>query len=728
MVRVILLALILLVFCSPGLSGDGKVEGESVGRQFLERYGSGAGIQSKFASPLTSAQKMDPLLSGFYRCQDTGKVYQSLSECSWSCSSYCVRGFDAQVTSPSPDPFLELFIQPSSTGDIARTIVRQDLDFDGRFDHAYIIPVYISGVCANGYISCAPGTWSNCRYFVWSTDSQGRVISEEVPHITGYLGGCYCINRSCGAGSNVVWSNASQILEHLGGGAVGAVQSRDSHVAVTGVKVELSELKIKYWGQRSETAARYSGASNYVSGLRNPEVYYQNPALLDAAVEEEQRQQLQDPSSIYWLVTQSPAAKSESFELRSCVVKRDWDISKKSEVIGFDVKVLLQVDHNGDSEWCQWVDALSGRCGRCIICCPDDINMWNDCIGHVNRYKREITMQIYYNTSTCVPYTDPYTGQTGCYTPSGIPLAFSDTTTQEVGCWVKPRCCPDWPPYNCFLMTWEAYMDNPDKCAGTRKEGGLIFCADERPYLLKTDTCSGGDFSGCRLKDEQICDAEGRSCIWTVRSFSKTGIKPLPDCVQKGSDLSGAVWTVCVDGMNMTYASTAGQVGILETGEDVWWVVKRTYYCPGQNPYDLESAKKRMPVLEPSVSFSGSTLTYTDYLPQTGTRYSGSIELWPMDDQLECEMVCKVRVGVPETQAGSYGHQGQYLVSTESIRDEYRVCELDSSGAWVCPYDPSRETRLKNCGCLNAFNEAITGMQLLRDASKDVICSTTPPN
>ncbi len=718
---------VFLFFTLPGLCGDGKSEGEKTGRDFLNRYGSGSAIQSKFASPLTSTQKMDPLLSDFYRCQADGKVYQSLSQCSQNCSSYCVRGFDAQITSPSPNPFLELFIQPFSTGDIARTIVRQDLDFDGTFDYSYMVPIYISGVCANGYISCGPGTWSNCRYFVWSTDSQGRITSKEVSHITGNLGGCYCINRSCGAGSTVVWNNVSQILEHLGGGAVGAVQSYDPHVAVTGVKVEPLELTIRYWGQRSEATARYSGTSNYVSGLRNPELYYQAPALLDSAVEQEQRQQIQDPSSIYWLVTQSPAAKSESFELRTCKVKRDWDLSKKSEVIGFDVKVYLQIDPSGDLEWCQWVDAFSGRCGKCIVCCPDEVNV-SECIDHINRYKREITMQIYYNTSSCVPYTDPYTGQQGCYTPSGMPLAFSDTIRTSASCSGAPRCCPDWPPYECYLMSWEAYIDNPSRCAGVRKNGRFIFCADEKPYLLKTDTCSGGDFSNCRLKEEQICDVEEKNCIWTVRNFAQTGIKPLPDCVQRGSDLSGAIWTVCVDGRNMTYASTAGHVGTLEVGEDVWWVVKRIYYCPGPNLYDLGSAKSRMSVVEPSVSFSGSTLYYTDYLPQTGTRYSGSINLWPMGDGEECEMVCKVRVGVPETQVGPSGHQGQYLVSTESIRDEYRICELTSSGSWSCPYDPSKETKLNDCGCLNAFNEAITGMQLLRDASKDIICSTTQPN
>ena len=296
-------------------------------------------------------------------------------------------------------------------------------------------------------------------------------------------------------------------------------------------------------------------------------------------------------------------------------------LEKGSEIIGFDVRIYLNGDYEGSKEWCYWSDASSGRCGLCIVCCPDEVEeSW--CMDHVMSHRREITMKIYYN-SGCVPYTDPYTGESGCYSPSGAPIAFGDATRTRVSCKGMPRCCPDHPPYRCWLYRWDAYLDSPDKCAGIRKKGGFIFCARERPVLLKTDTCSGADLSGCRLKDEQICQPDGTGCIWTVRDFAETGIWPMPDCVQRGSDLSGAVWTVCVDGRNMTYSSTTGLSGTLETGEDVWWMVRRTYYCPRPGLYDLDDARARMSVLEPSVSLSGDVLYWSDYLPGTGERYQG---------------------------------------------------------------------------------------------------------
>src|SRR5690606_18909531 len=60
---------------------------------------------------------------------------------------------------------LEVLIQPSSTGDIGVVRISRDKDLDGKFDSNLTLPAPVSGICANGVISCNPGTWDQCRSY-----------------------------------------------------------------------------------------------------------------------------------------------------------------------------------------------------------------------------------------------------------------------------------------------------------------------------------------------------------------------------------------------------------------------------------------------------------------------------------------------------------------------------------------------------------------------------------
>ena len=122
--------------------------------------------------------------------------------------------FPATLNAPSSAKFLEVLIQPSGTGDLQKVIVSQDLNTDGSIDNVHTVPALVSGVCANGFISCNAGSWSNCKYYTWAAAVDGRVT--EAPATINDLGGCYCINSSCG--SNLVWVNSALVLKDIGGG------------------------------------------------------------------------------------------------------------------------------------------------------------------------------------------------------------------------------------------------------------------------------------------------------------------------------------------------------------------------------------------------------------------------------------------------------------------------------------------------------------------------------
>src|SRR3989304_7646306 len=103
------------------------------------------------------------------------------------------KSFNAQLTCPSTSSFLEVSVTASATGDLNAT-VSQDTNFDGTLDYIYSLPFNLSGVCSNGAVSCDPGTWLNCQYYLWIAG--GNFQATLHPASITEFGGCYCVNHS----------------------------------------------------------------------------------------------------------------------------------------------------------------------------------------------------------------------------------------------------------------------------------------------------------------------------------------------------------------------------------------------------------------------------------------------------------------------------------------------------------------------------------------------------
>ena len=113
-----------------------------------EYLGTGAAISQNAAQPITSAKT--PMKT----------IDQSQS-------------FSAQLSCPSTAEFVDILVQPGSTGDLAMVMITQDTNLDGQMDYQYNMPFPVSGICGNGVIQCDGGTWRNCKYWKWVTDNQG---------------------------------------------------------------------------------------------------------------------------------------------------------------------------------------------------------------------------------------------------------------------------------------------------------------------------------------------------------------------------------------------------------------------------------------------------------------------------------------------------------------------------------------------------------------------------
>lgn len=139
--------------------------------------------------------------------------------------------------------------QPASSGDLAKVIISRDTDLDGTLDSISNLPVPVSGICANGIVSCDAGTWNQCRFFRWEVDQENalKLTSAAMPE----LAGCYCINNSCG--SNLAWGNMPAVLRDLGGGMIGALTTADPRYGV--VEAVIDGPVIRYVGAQSTACA-----------------------------------------------------------------------------------------------------------------------------------------------------------------------------------------------------------------------------------------------------------------------------------------------------------------------------------------------------------------------------------------------------------------------------------------------------------------------------------------
>src|ERR1700674_368237 len=168
-------SLILVVMTGSALAGayaDGKTAGTAAAQSALTQFGSRDLANQNISQPMTSPTTLMKTVDGS-------------------------QSFQANLTAPASAKFLELFIQPAGTGDLQKVMISEDLDTNGAFDYVYTLSRPVSGVCGNGYIACDPATWNHCQYFKWAAGPDGK-IADVAASITD-LGGCYCINKSCGS-------------------------------------------------------------------------------------------------------------------------------------------------------------------------------------------------------------------------------------------------------------------------------------------------------------------------------------------------------------------------------------------------------------------------------------------------------------------------------------------------------------------------------------------------
>ena len=229
------------------------------------------------------------------------------------------------MTCGSEKPFIK--IGYSGTSDISIQI-QGDLNFDGSYEKNWGVNG-VSGICSNGFIKCDTNTWNNCHYYKWNFNNDNISYEETV---APNLGGCYCINSSCGS---LASSQKYQVLNDLAG-SIGSLVNNSNEYIIS--KTQNDGVIAYVWGQSAncngENVPKDVGKDN-----------------IEARAEEYRNNQLSDENSTYYIVNQGSSNVNENGAI---------DSDFKSQLKDRSITAQQSVNYDKDSKSYSYDDKIDG--------------------------------------------------------------------------------------------------------------------------------------------------------------------------------------------------------------------------------------------------------------------------------------------------------------------------------------------------------------------------------
>lgn len=749
--------LISFSFVSPLMAQDGSpatqdptATGVSIGSQAVSMFGTKEGINTRMFIPLMSDTPMT--------------TYDGSTS------------FNARLVCSGTAKIMEIFVQPSASGDLTNVIITQDTDLNGSMDYTYAVPFAISGVCSNGVISCSPGTWTNCQGYRWVSDGAGRV-SLAVTSFTN-LGGCYCINSSCG--SDLVWRNLPIVLHSLGGGAVGGIQSANARMAISDVQID--GTLARYYGQSTRNCSTIASDSNV-------EQFYYLPGNIESGINATVAAQSSDPSSLYSLMSSAYQNTPQS-DIKTCSIIRsavtrwnsswecyaDESINNQCTSLENDPECQLReevVDNviifrnfastglTPQPSCITLTDTLSASCeyscpANPVLPCAGDppqcsdgsatyncqiINPvasygggWGMAVDATSGLKlvgtgNKLLFQSYLPTSNSAcplgdyPCQDYGYGYTECTDGFNTELCTSEYTFQTTGYIEYLPGIEVWGEV--ALNTFRQFAVSPVS-GGIDPQGRQY---DSAMYVFGTYAYELGLYTGYIYFKGINITTQGNQCwgyggavaVTPMGAWNMTGCYVDYHGHSTGEGSVRYSPYICpIPGAS----SCIGNPGYCnktcekEVCHD-WWRKQRTYLCRAQG-VDFSDIQKRARTIRESASRTDSSLYYRDYIEgeyqEKTLSFSGGTETTE-----SCEKACKTRKIIRNTETTIVATRSDYVANPEGYEFYYKSCLNDT-----CPLDDG-ESIVKNCQCINDFAEASVIMQTLRMGGQDFICSSGTP-
>ncbi len=584
--------------------------------------------------------------------------------------------FTAQIQCPSSREFVTVLLTPSGGGE-AGIMVGEDLDMDGTVEYTYSAPVNASGVCANGIISCDPGTWNSCRGYKWFANPAGQTSLTEVS-ITD-LGGCYCINNSCG--SNLFFARQRQILETVGGGVVGSIQGFSPRFTVTRAKID--GTSISYYGQATAGCAAASAGGSLPVQFYSQGTDITPGLLLAGAGAAEADAQSADPKSYYSLIQSSYSLAANPSTTSSCVIER----------VGSAVTNTYKFDQAGTS---------GNLCTDHLVFAR--IHKVDERTYELQHYDTGPGLEPHWNCGGAFPWEAPI-GSGGWHTLRTVTfpvvganyrLTNAAFSMQNIG---GPGCTTGSANLNGMTQGFDVSLFTGVVCPAAGPQ--IPFFTWSYLFEMMEDVYNEGISDGCAaLEANADCSLQEETVdgVLTYSNFSPTFIVPIPTC----KTFYGSFTT------------------FLECRE--WWRKERKYRCVTESRWDFSDAKRRVDRVTATATDNLTTMSYQDLRKDNGDWLTEdkSVTLnTPREDYVKPILACKTRKPKRKTDAAFAGQAAQYLANPDGWEFFYKKCD-----GVVCPLDPAGgEEIVLDCREIHEFAEAATIMNILEQANKDMICS-----
>ena len=629
--------------------GDATQSAVELGNQVNSSVGDQEGISNKMSAPLSTEQQ----LSSF-----DGK-----------------SSFDAQLSCPGSSSFLKTTIQPLPSGDVGILEVQQDTTMDGSIDTVTNGFGHMSGICANGFIQCQPGTWDDCQSFEWTTNQDMSIAINPVP--LSDLGGCYCVNNSCG--NNLSWSNLPNVLRDVSGGMSGALASRNAFFTIS--DTEVTDTSITLFGQDSGGCAGESpaivaqkSASDMMSLASEPNKIKQK-AYSQAATDE-----------MFQAIKTSELNDPQGTITQSCEVKRNVQVDEASltDIIGYQ-------SGTGGVKPCgpDCLELTLGKVGD---------NYWS---GSCRMFEREVSFYV----------KEPDRIQKA----ELVVAKFDDwiqVSADDQYIWSGPY--NNWtgtgrPPGKCELSTNWYKKPKADFTSLIQKEGQVRF-------KIRVEVTGKGEGyalarlkvnTSCKLAPETISNgcavfesdptcqllSETVDGVDVVKNFSPTGVAPLSS-------------TRTISGSSCSFEVNRP-----------WWKKDRTYVCNKAERFDFTDALERADYIEEN----STSQEFADQRIEDGqfTTSTGELNIKDHRPISQCQNVCKTKKEAYQDEVTVSGVTGSSVKNPMTYDFFYYTCTTDNT----CPAGDGEEI-IQQCQCINDFTEATVLMQAMRQAGKDAICSS----
>lgn len=608
-------------------------------------------------------------------------------------------------TSNTPLIKVSVFANPP-TGDIQRIIVEQDLVASGTLGAASVYPVpaeasgqMISAVCANGYVMCDPGSYSNCRFREWQADGTGLISSVVAGGASGATGGgnisalssCYCFNKACSKNNNAVL-NIDSITANVGGGLLAAFIGAKTGMMVTGAE-NTGTGQITYSGVAASSVpngAKISMTADEIaampvtssSDMNQVQSFYNRPGDLTSLADSAKQQQVNTPNSLFNSVA-SVALKQVGTTVSctnlmapSLVVYERTDVQEGNGPAPFcaDHQTYAVLNKAGENTF-----AIGVLGSGCPVPFQPQLNYSADLATSYVFTQPAVTTG--FEITSVTGSVDIW--GSGCnagsssaiWTPTvGVNTPIVTTTSAVCG-----QSGRQYPSYK-----WKLQL--------TYKSQELTTIANLGCQQFEQDP-------NCVVQQE----------MWDARPIIVNGLSTGFQLGQVCKELIGPL----------------RNARVCTPPERLWFRQDKNFYCKNTSPpYDLSGVRQRTEQIQDSTNMpTDATMSYTD----GGVAYSFAV---PQKRELSgCPQVCKTKVPAAEAPVMATGSPSTDAMTNRGITGQawsffYKDCTGKPDGTWECPVDVTRgEQVVAQCGCSSDMGSVLGALTAANEAAQDSICS-----